>query len=79
MIYLNESLTLTFSHHETVSQLLFCHPEFISGSHNHLILLDAETILKQVQHRAQHDIFHHFNHYDTVSMGRGSKRRGHDR
>jgi hypothetical protein len=27
---------------ETVSQLLFCHPEFISGSHKPLILLDAE-------------------------------------
>ena len=27
---------------ETVSYLLFFHPEFISGSHNHLILLDAE-------------------------------------
>jgi hypothetical protein len=26
-----------------VSQLLFCHPEFISGSGNHVILLDAET------------------------------------
>jgi len=28
---------------ETVSQLLFCHPEFISGSRKCLILLDAET------------------------------------
>jgi hypothetical protein len=26
-----------------VSQLLFCHPEFISGSHKSLILLDAES------------------------------------
>jgi hypothetical protein len=25
-----------------VSQLLFCHPEFISGSHKQWILLDAE-------------------------------------
>ena len=44
---------------ETVSQILFCHPEFISGSHNHLILSDAETILKQAQHKVQHDIFQH--------------------
>jgi hypothetical protein len=28
---------------EPVPQMIFCHPEFISGSHNPLILLDAET------------------------------------
>jgi hypothetical protein len=28
---------------EVVSQFFFCHPEFISGSRNALILLDAET------------------------------------
>ena len=31
------------SHRETVSQLLFCHPELVSGSHNYSILLDAEN------------------------------------
>jgi hypothetical protein len=25
------------------AETVFCHPEFISGSHNLLILLDAET------------------------------------
>jgi hypothetical protein len=31
--------------------------------------LDAETILKQVQHKVQkHDFFNYFNHYDTVSL-----------
>ncbi len=29
-------------HEEVVSQLLFCHPELVSGSHKFLILLDAE-------------------------------------
>jgi hypothetical protein len=28
---------------KTVSQFFFCHPEFISGSNNVLIKLDAET------------------------------------
>jgi hypothetical protein len=37
-----------------------CHPELVSGSRNSLILLDAETILKRVQHKVQHDIFFNF-------------------
>jgi len=28
---------------EAVSKLKKCHPELVSGSHTHLILLDAET------------------------------------
>ena len=28
---------------QAVAEPAFCHPEFISGSHNLLILLDAET------------------------------------
>jgi hypothetical protein len=28
---------------QAVAETVFCHPEFISGSHNPLILLDAET------------------------------------
>ena len=28
---------------QAVAETAFCHPEFISGSHNLLILLDAET------------------------------------
>jgi hypothetical protein len=28
---------------QAVAEPTFCHPEFISGSHNLLILLDAET------------------------------------
>jgi hypothetical protein len=38
-----------------------CHPEPVSGSHKSLIVLDAESILKQVQDRVQrHDIFSGF-------------------
>ena len=28
---------------QAVAETVFCHPEFISGSHNLLISLDAET------------------------------------
>jgi hypothetical protein len=38
-----------------------------------LILLDAETILKQVQHKVQHDIFICFPLYDTVSCKRDKR------
>jgi hypothetical protein len=31
---------------EPVEKLVICHPEFISGSHNILISLDAETLNK---------------------------------
>jgi hypothetical protein len=34
-----------------------CHPELVSGSRKFMILLDAETILSQAQHKVQHDIF----------------------
>jgi hypothetical protein len=37
-----------------------CHPELVSGSSKFSILLDAESILKRVQHKVQHDIFFGF-------------------
>ena len=59
---------------ETVSQTPFCHPELGSGSHKYLILLDAETILNQVQHKVQHDIFDHFPITTQSPRGEGRVR-----
>ena len=43
----------------------------ISGSNNISILLDAETILKRVQHKVQHDTYSINAICDTVSCGGG--------
>jgi hypothetical protein len=53
---------------ETFEKVFFGHPELVSGSQNMLVLLDAETTLKQVQHKVRYDMTQYFMTFAKVSV-----------